>query len=432
MKKKVIAWKVGAANPRIASVRYRCFMPVEGLTERGISSVVLETGETVRDFSDILALIFVKSFSREDAVLAARAREASVPIILDLCDHIFVRGYREGRRALQYSEFESIAAGASIIVTSTKELGEVIAKHVSSSIPIIQIPDQVEEREMTRMLVGERGGWRQNRHMKQRQWSWSWMWQSVRSQLHLGTIRELSQKGIFAFRHPKQAIERYRSKRFRVVQEACRSSSIVAQKKVIWFGNDGASYSGFGIPSLQQVTTSLGKIHRGIPLCLTVVSSHRAKDKYERHFASLPFPSRYKPWDPLSIFDEIASSDLCVLPNPLDDFSRCKSANRAVLALSLGIPVVASWAPALEPLQDCLILDNWEEGIRIYLTDRARAEDDVRRARVIIKQYYSAGAITALWASVFEKAEAHVQGGAGVSQEQAILEGEWEREAARK
>ena len=91
-KKKVIAWKVGAANPRIASVRYRCFMPIEGLAERGISSVVLETGETFRDFSDILALIFVKSFSREDAVLAARAREASVPIILDLCDHIFIKG----------------------------------------------------------------------------------------------------------------------------------------------------------------------------------------------------------------------------------------------------------------------------------------------------------------------------------------------------
>jgi hypothetical protein len=140
MKKKVIAWKVGAANPRIASVRYRCLMPIEGLTERGISSVVLETGETVRDFSDILALIFVKSFSREDAVLAARAREASVPIILDLCDHIFIKGYREERGALQYGEFESIAAGASIIVTSTDELGKVVLKQLSSSIPVIEIP----------------------------------------------------------------------------------------------------------------------------------------------------------------------------------------------------------------------------------------------------------------------------------------------------
>jgi hypothetical protein len=79
-----------------------------------------------------------------------------------------------------------------------------------------------------------------------------------------------------------------------------------------------------------------------------------------------------------------------------------------------------------------LILDNWEEGIRTYLTDRARAKDDVRRARAIIKQYYSAEAITGLWVSVIEKAGAHLQGGARVSQGQAILEKEWEREAARK
>lgn len=427
-KKKVIAWKVGAANPRIASVRYRCFMPIEGLAEQGISSVVLETGVTIRDFSDVLALIFVKSFSREDAVLATRARDASVPIILDLCDHIFVEGYREGRQALQYSAFESIAAGASIIVTSTDELGKVVAKHLSSSIPIIEIPDQVEEKEMTQMLVGGCGGWLQNRHMIQRQWSWIWRW--VRSRLHASRMGALSRRFIFVFRHPKQAISRFRARQFRGVQEACSSASEAGRKKVIWFGNDGASYSGFGIPSIQQVAASLEKIHKDIPLCLTVVSSNRAK--YECHVASLPFPSRYKAWDPLSIFDEIASSDLCILPNPLDDFSRCKSANRAVMALSLGIPVVASWAPALEPLRDCLILDNWEEGIRIYLTDRARAVADVRRARAIIKQHYSAEVITELWTSVIEKAGAHLQGEARVSQSQAILEGEWGREAVRK
>lgn len=403
-------------------------MPIEGLAEQGISSVVLETGVTIRDFSDVLALIFVKSFSREDAVLAARARDASVPIILDLCDHIFVEGYREGRQALQYSAFESIAAGASIIVTSTDELGKVVAKHLSSSIPVIEIPDQVEEKEMTQMLVGGRGGWRQNRQMIQRQWSWVWRW--VRVRLLTSRMGTFSRKVIFSFRHPKQAICLVRSKQLRGVQEACGSTSAVAQKKVIWFGNDGAPYSGFGIPSIQQVAASLEKIHKDIPLSLTVVSSNRAK--YECHVASLPFPSRYKVWDPLSIFDEIASSDLCVLPNPLDDFSRCKSANRAVLALSLGIPVVASWAPALEPLRDCLILDNWEEGIRIYLTDRARAVGDVLRASAIIKQHYSAEVITGLWTSVIEKAGAHLQGGARVSQSQAILEGEWGREAVRK
>jgi hypothetical protein len=427
-KKKVIAWKVGAANPRVASVRYRCFMPIEGLAERGISSVVLETGETVRDFSDILALVFVKSFSREDAVLAARARDASVPIILDLCDHIFTKGYREERGALQYGEFESIAAGASIIVTSTEELGRVVAKQLSSSIPVIEIPDQAEEREMTRMLVGGHGGWRQNWQMKQRQWSWIWRW--VRSRWQTSRVRIFSRRVLLALRHPKRTLGLIGPRQFRGAQEACGSASAVAQKKIIWFGNDGASYSGFGIPSIQQVAASLEKIHKDIPLCLTVVSSNRAK--YECHVASLPFPSRYKGWDPLSIFDEIASSDLCILPNPLDDFSRCKSANRAILALSSGIPVVASWAPALEPLRDCLILDNWEEGIRMYLTDKARAERDVRRARAIIKQHYSAEVITELWTSVIEKTGAYLQGGTTASQSQEILEGEREKEAGWK
>lgn len=433
--KKVIAWKVGAANPRVASVRYRCFMPIEGLAERGISSVVLETGVTIRDFSDVMALIFVKSFSLEDAVLAARARDASVPIILDLCDNIFVEGYREGQGALQFGEFESIAAGASLIVTSTEELGKAVAKQLSSSIPVIEIPDQAEEREMTRMLVEGRGEWQQNQQMKQRQWSWIWrwvrsQWRWVRSQWRSSRMGSFSRKVIFAFLHPIQAVSLLRSRQFRRTQEVCESASADTRKKVIWFGNEGAAYSGFGIPSIQQVAASLEKIHKDIPLCLTVVSSNR--NKYECHVAPRSFPSQYKRWDPLSIFDEIASSDLCVLPNPLDDFSRCKSANRAVLALSLGVPVVASWAPALEPLLDCLILDNWEEGIRMYLTDRARVEDDVRRAHAIIKQHYSAEVVTELWTSVIEKAGADLEDGARVPQSQAILEGEWNGEVVRK
>ena len=87
-----VAWKVFRYSPRVASVRYRCILPMLALADSGWRSIVFEEGEALLETS-LSALIFVKSFSKSDLALARRLHARGVPIILDLCDNIFVEGY---------------------------------------------------------------------------------------------------------------------------------------------------------------------------------------------------------------------------------------------------------------------------------------------------------------------------------------------------
>ena len=119
--------------------------------------------------------------------------------------------------------------------------------------------------------------------------------------------------------------------------------------------------------TLAECLDSLARINQTLPLRLRVISNNR--DMFNEIFEALPFPAEYRAWDPLFVFDQVGSADVCILPNSRDAFSSTKSANRAVLALSLGVPVVATRIPSMEPLQGCVVLDDWDAGLRRYLGD---------------------------------------------------------------
>jgi hypothetical protein len=97
------------------------------------------------------------------------------------------------------------------------------------------------------------------------------------------------------------------------------------------------------------------------------------------------------------VFFELSRSELFVMPSADDLFSRCKSANRAVLALANGVPVVASYLEALEPLRDAIVIDDWRLGIETYLFNGDGRYEHLTLAQAALAKHYSTGVIGQNW-----------------------------------
>lgn len=170
-------------------------------------------------------------------------------------------------------------------------------------------------------------------------------------------------------------------------------------KKLLWFGNSGIE-GVFGLSELRRVLGDLERVHQTHPISLTVVTD---SDRYfPLVFEGISFPVRFVPWSLNGCPEEIKHSDVVLLPNSDNDFAKHKSANRAVLALSLGKPVVASRIESLAPLEQCLLFDSFETAILKYLHSRELVQDHVTRATTAIEQHYSLKRVASLWAHLIE------------------------------
>jgi glycosyltransferase involved in cell wall biosynthesis len=154
------------------------------------------------------------------------------------------------------------------------------------------------------------------------------------------------------------------------------------------------------MPSLAEICEQLLRVNEKIPIKLLVVSNDF--NAYQKMIAGFPFLSAYKKWNYRHIFDDISGADVCVIPNSKDDFSRCKSPNRTLLALSLGVPVVATDVSSIDDLKNCVILDEWENGLFTYLNDPQRVARDIARAKLILDEKYSSNAVARLWDELFQ------------------------------
>ncbi len=378
-----IAWKLKTLNPRVASVRYRCLLPMQALAALGHRSVVLEGKEELADFASLDGLIFVKSFSQHDAALARRARRHGLAVYLDLCDDIFVADYRGAKKDDAAASFGEMAGLASAMVTTGPVLAQRIAEQAPGT-PVVVIPDPLETPADTQSLLT----WRRAPDAARTGGLAHSLWQARR---RTNRTKKFIRSAAHGFRR--------RGSEGTSSSESANGGSLARGQRIIWFGNHGGvPYSDYGMLSLLPIAPSIVEVAAELPITLVVVSD--SLKTYRQHIEPLPFPTEYRDWSPVGVFEHIRDSDLCILPNSLDRFSVAKSANRAVLALSLGVPVVATAIPSLEPLRSCLILDDWKTGIMTYLSDRERAAADVAQGQRLIGELYSPAAIAAKWSEL--------------------------------
>jgi glycosyltransferase involved in cell wall biosynthesis len=393
---RLVAWKLAAANPALASVRFRCLVPAAALKALGWSSVFLHGTESLRDLSAVDAIVFVKAHYDHDLALARQASAAGVPIVLDFCTNVTAAGYDRGAKGEEWRQnLPHMMALCSSLTTTGPYLADELRRVAPAGVPIVEIPDPVDTPDEMRAVFDVRG-WRAQ-HADLRTSAALDPWPAL-----LELWRHLRNCGRFArsFAAPFLTNGSMQGggdteRRAAIVRPPGQRPDPARPRRILWFGSDGGTFSWDGIGALASIADDLIRLHRSTPIHLVVVST--SIRKYRRLIEPLPLPTSYREWGPLSFFQDIASADVVILPYPSHPVARAKSSNRAVLALSLGVPVVASATSALEPLRECILLDDWEGGIRRYLDEPLLVEDHLRKARDIIDREFKPTEVGRRW-----------------------------------
>ncbi len=116
-----------------------------------------------------------------------------------------------------------------------------------------------------------------------------------------------------------------------------------------------------------------------------------------RVFRSSPFDFEYVPWELDAVTEEILDCDVGIIPWPkIGKAERIKSANRPVLFMSLGLPVIASPVPSYRQLvrqgETGFIARKsaeWQECIELLRDDPARRRAVGEAARGEVRDRYS-------------------------------------------
>jgi hypothetical protein len=175
---------------------------------------------------------------------------------------------------------------------------------------------------------------------------------------------------------------------------------------IAWFGNHGGDSVDFGMLDVLLAVPAIAAIARKLPIRLRVISNNA--EKFQRNIAPLPFPTEYLEWDPIRCHEWVRESDVVIIPNQLNEFSRYKSPNRALLALQNGVPVVATRTPALADLDGCVTFDDWEDGIESYLTDPQLRERHLVRAAEVIGARFAPNRVARDWLTAINRAKLRV------------------------
>jgi hypothetical protein len=374
-----LAWLAAVADPNVASFRYRCLIPAWALRDHGHDSTIFI--DEAPDPEGYDALIAVKSAGRRVDEAAARFRAAGKPVYLDLCDNVFVPGYAQRRGPeLSAGTVSGLARQVSGIVTPNSALDRVACAHLHP-VQSWVIPDAA----LTPDTYQAMSAWLPGKVVDKARRGVDRLFASV--QRSDGGAKEAANSTAGHDKHDHDM--------FGVDTDWLVDHLPDDTARVIWFGRHGSFHSDFGMGLLRPVIGELEQAHRDRPIELVVISNNRSRFDALTHEANIF--TRYEEWSNERVFFELSRADLFVMPSGVDPFSLCKSANRAVLALANGVPVVASYLESLEPLRDAIVIDDWRTGIDTYLLDRPVADAHLATAQSILADEFSIAAIGRKW-----------------------------------
>lgn len=406
-----VAWVSPQLNHMVASTRYRCYYPAISLGEFDIESVFYGSSrEVVPHLKNLDAIVFVKLLDSDSLRLAGLAKDSGVKVFIDLCDNIVVANYPMVADFHPALRFAGIGAFADAVVVPSSALAEALQPLLRPGIEFVVIPDQIETIES--VAAAEQLQAQINLSATKRPISFAR--RALRFAAHM---RRDPVGAMSVFR--SKIHQAYGSRKARLFNRSRKSAKKLSSavpsgpgfdrvssdreprpKSVVWFGNFGAQHSDFGMLALLLAAPALESVCLDTPLELVVISNKKAI--FDSAIAQINVPTRYVEWSTEAVFQELRHADVCLLPFGMDVFSATKSANRAVLALQQGVPVVTSRLRSMEPLEGVVVFDDWESGLRRFLgpfgaTERAVA---IAAAIKILANTYSSHAIGKAWATL--------------------------------
>lgn len=171
--------------------------------------------------------------------------------------------------------------------------------------------------------------------------------------------------------------------------------------RVVWYGNAGMANPPFGLIDLPTVFPILEELNTKIPVKLTVISN--SKSLFEKYVKNVLFPVKYYKWKN-EVFPYIFKHhDLCIIPISVNPFTICKTSNRLVLSLLLGVPVIADQIPSYEEFDNFVLFGDWKNSLSVYAQNKELRHKHVARAREYILTNYNKDRVISQWSSLFQK-----------------------------
>ena len=329
----MIGWKPQYDDPRVASVRLRCLNPLAELKQRGFP-IELFGSNNISKYS---AVIFSKSYDAESYEMASELKRQRTPVIFDICDNHFYNPYNLEKFNLVRIRLLQMLDVADLVVTSTDTLAKVLCcEGKLKSAPIV-IGDPLESED---------------------------------------------------FLFPKNWLQTF-VERFR------RDNSSIRKANVLWYGIHGGENAPYGMLDILKIQQILLTVNRDYPLRIIVVSNSRAK--YRKYIQKLPIESKYYEWGYTPFRQILQQCHINIIPITRNPFTLCKSNNRLARALYEGVPTVADEIPSYRPLEPFCVLNNWEDGLQLYLHNREIVREHVTRAKAFIEDHFTIRYIADQW-----------------------------------
>jgi hypothetical protein len=336
----VIGWKPQFNDPRVAGVRYRCLNPLRELQRRGFPAELFKP-ENIPNYS---AVIFSKAHDEQSYAIASDLKRKGKSIIFDICDNHFYNPYHLPKFQAVRDRLIRMLAITDALVTSTSTLAEVICNEAGLPSDAVVISDALEENDL----------WFEKNYLQ-------------------------------------RLISRFRPK---LDMDASKAN-------ILWYGIHGGESAPYGMLDLLNIRDVLCDLSKEYPLRLIVVSNSRRK--FRKHIKSVLKDAVYFEWGDFPFREILRQADINVIPVSKNPFTLCKSNNRLVLSLYEGIPTVADEIPSYTEFGSFCVLNNWEYGLRLYLSNKRVAQEQVTRARAYIQEHYTIKQTGDQWVNLLSK-----------------------------
>lgn len=165
--------------------------------------------------------------------------------------------------------------------------------------------------------------------------------------------------------------------------------------RLIWHGQSGTEHLASGLAPVRSLLPELERLHATIPLSLTIMSN--SAKAFRKHIAGAAFPTRFVKWRSQTFTTLFAQHDICILPIEHNAFTVCKTNNRAMTSLLLGVPVIADEIPSYREFKDWMFFGDWPNHITQYARGPRLATHHIQGAQQHIAATYTEQRVVDQW-----------------------------------
>jgi hypothetical protein len=336
---KAIGWWCKSRDLAVASTRIRGAIVLRALRDRGVDADWFDPR-----FADrFRTLVLSKRYDDATLEVARRFQANGGRVVLDLCDNNFAAASAGAEHQRRVANLRSLVGLADAITVSAPPLVELVARECPGSPGARVIGDMPDDAGIV-PLAG--------------------------------------------FRRLAIAVKRHREK-------AAIERLPPGVTRLVWFGNAEGRLGQSGMVDLSRIVPDLARVAHAHPIHLTVISNSRRR--YEEYLQGAAFPRRYIEWDPWTVEPILALQHIALIPATANEFTSCKSDNRAVSAFRAGLAVVADPVPSYAHVGDAIATGDFAANIIRYILDPARRAADASAGKAHAAASSDPGMLSERW-----------------------------------